>query len=113
MGCAAINCGYTEDSHKERRDSNEGRIVPREPDGSSRAQGWYVVCEYTPAGNVIGDDNEFFKKNVRPMEKSSSAASSKSQRTSGAVRGMSDINLWAALMAVALGVVAIEMSLYS
>jgi hypothetical protein len=118
VGCAAINCGYTEDSDKERRDtsdSGEGRIVPREPGGSTRAQGWYVVCEYTPAGNVVGNHNEYFKKNVKPREKSSSptssAALSKGQPTSGAA-GMS-LAEWKVLMALALGIVAFEMSLYT
>ncbi|KUJ22616.1 PR-1-like protein [Mollisia scopiformis] len=27
--------------------------------------GWYVVCEYWPAGNVVGDNNQFFVENVR------------------------------------------------
>lgn len=31
-----------------------------------RAQGWYVVCEYAPAGNVVGKGLKSFKVNVRP-----------------------------------------------
>lgn len=26
--------------------------------------GYYVVCEYYPAGNVVGDNNRYFKDNV-------------------------------------------------
>lgn len=40
------------------------------PEGSSSdgnaAQGWYVVCEYQPAGNIVGDNNLWFKENVDP-----------------------------------------------
>lgn len=31
-----------------------------------KAQGWYVVCEYAPAGNVVGKGLKSFKANVRP-----------------------------------------------
>lgn len=54
VGCAAVDCGLTD------------------PDGDgekkwSRAQGWYVVCEYMPGGNVVGakDDLEYFRTNVQ------------------------------------------------
>ncbi|KAJ5167671.1 uncharacterized protein N7482_003265 [Penicillium canariense] len=118
-GCAAINCGYTEDNHKIRRDTgdtNEGRVVSREADGSMRAQGWYVVCEYTPAGNVVGSHNEYFKRNVKPNTKASNQATStttsKSQPTGGATikTGMSS-TVW--IMLLALGTVAIGMGLYT
>lgn len=26
--------------------------------------GWYVVCEYYPPGNIVGDKNQYFKDNV-------------------------------------------------
>lgn len=119
MGCAAINCGDTEDDkvRRDAGDSRESRIVPREPDGSTRAQGWYVVCEYTPAGNVVGSHNAYFKKNVKPSEKSSSpttsaTTTSKNQPTGGAVMkaGISS-TMWATLLS--LGTVAIGMSLYT
>lgn len=121
MGCAAIDCGYIEDDKKQRRDISEagvtgGRMLPREPDGSTRAQGWYVVCEYTPAGNVVGNHNEYFKKNVKPVDKSppstTSATTSKSQPTGGA--GMKigmDSMTWTMLLA--LGTFAIGTSLYT
>jgi recyclin-1 len=39
-----------------------------ESDGSSgNAVGWYLVCEYWPPGNVVGDHNEYFKDNVEPV----------------------------------------------
>ncbi|KAF9884641.1 hypothetical protein FE257_001394 [Aspergillus nanangensis] len=61
VGCAAVDCGY--DSGKDGKDS-EGRW--------KKAQGWYVVCEYSPAGNVVGgskalggDDLGLFRVNVQ------------------------------------------------
>ncbi|KAH7391735.1 CAP domain-containing protein [Pyrenochaeta sp. MPI-SDFR-AT-0127] len=39
-----------------RKECNAG-----EPDGEGDAPGWYVVCEYSPAGNVIGT----FQENVQ------------------------------------------------
>ncbi|CEJ56700.1 hypothetical protein PMG11_02900 [Penicillium brasilianum] len=119
VGCAAIDCGYTEDNEKERRDagdSSTGRLLSRELDGSTRAQGWYVVCEYTPTGNVVGDHNEYFKKNVKPSDKSSSAtttsATSKGQPTGGAaMKNKISPAVWTTLLA--LGTVAIGMSLYT
>jgi hypothetical protein len=121
VGCAAIDCGYTEDDNKQRRDVRDtseagGRILPRELDGSTRAQGWYVVCEYTPAGNIVGNHDAYFKKNVKPVDKSSSstttAATSKSQPTGGAGKkiGM-DSMTWTMLLA--LGTLAIGTSLYT
>ncbi|KAL4972582.1 CAP domain-containing protein [Aspergillus desertorum] len=52
IGCAAVDCGLTDSDNGEER---------------TRAQGWYVVCEYMPAGNVVGADNglESFRVNVQ------------------------------------------------
>lgn len=36
-------------------------------DDVGQARGWFVVCEYAPPGNVVGDDNAFFKANVQPV----------------------------------------------
>jgi hypothetical protein len=121
VGCAAIDCGYTKDDKKQRRDISDTseagvRILPREPDGSTRAQGWYVVCEYTPAGNIVGNHDEYFKKNVKPVDKSSSpttsAATSKSQPTSGAgMKTGMDSMTWTMLLAMVT--LAIGTSLYT
>ncbi|RDW70721.1 putative extracellular SCP domain protein Pry1 [Aspergillus mulundensis] len=54
VGCAAVDCGLTD--------------LDGDEDGESeRAQGWYVVCEYVPPGNVIGaeDKMEYFRLNVQ------------------------------------------------
>ncbi|PKY04712.1 PR-1-like protein [Aspergillus campestris IBT 28561] len=53
MGCAAIDCGFRD------ADSNNNDRKTRAQKESTlgkyeMAQGWYVVCEYSPAGNVVG-----------------------------------------------------------
>lgn len=48
VGCAAVDCGYT--------DENEEGGRPE------RALGWYVVCEYSPGGNIVGSDDDKGKK---------------------------------------------------
>ncbi|KAJ5584714.1 uncharacterized protein N7459_004514 [Penicillium hispanicum] len=118
VGCAAVNCGYTEDNNKVRRESDESnadsRLSPR-ADGSTRAQGWYVVCEYTPAGNVVGQSNKYFKLNVLPANTSQATASttaSTSQPSGGATVGhRADFTV--RMMLLALGTVGLGMSLYT
>ncbi|KAE8152409.1 CAP domain-containing protein [Aspergillus avenaceus] len=62
VGCAAIDCGYESDSDNKKRGTGS----------YTRAQGWYVVCEYSPAGNVLGSsrtpggEKGLFKVNVQP-----------------------------------------------
>jgi len=53
IGCGVTNCPPIEDS------GGDG-------DQENAAQGWYVVCEYYPPGNVVGDDNTWFEQNVDP-----------------------------------------------
>ncbi|OXV05865.1 hypothetical protein Egran_06367 [Elaphomyces granulatus] len=53
VGCAATNCVETHMSDGDSADS-------------SQLQVWYLVCEYAPAGNVVGDNNAFFEENVQP-----------------------------------------------
>lgn len=33
--------------------------------GENATPGWYVVCEYYPPGNVVGDGGQYFKDNVK------------------------------------------------
>lgn len=54
VGCAAVNCGYDDDA----QDKETGNF--------EKALGWYVVCEYAPAGNVMGKHKKWFKMNVVP-----------------------------------------------
>ncbi|KAJ5924302.1 hypothetical protein N7466_008489 [Penicillium verhagenii] len=128
VGCAAVNCGYTEDMSKVRRDGE--KLASRTAaDGSSRAQGWYVVCEYTPAGNVVGDHDVYFKKNVWPSysktgSNSSSSASATetasgsvstatSRPNKGATTMQNSVESTVCMMFLALGVVGVGMSLYT
>ncbi|KAJ5793315.1 uncharacterized protein N7503_009293 [Penicillium pulvis] len=126
VGCAAVNCGYTEDLSKVRRDGDD--LVSRtDTDDSSRAQGWYVVCEYTPPGNVVGDHDEYFKKNVRPSISSKTnssastsgspsttgAASTTTSQPSGGANMQNSVESTVGMMILALGVVGVGMSLYT
>ena len=52
-----MDCGYDDPNRSDIKDEN-GRY--------HRAQGWYVVCEYAPAGNIVGKNSKSFKANVRP-----------------------------------------------
>ncbi|KAI9038340.1 putative extracellular SCP domain protein Pry1 [Aspergillus affinis] len=62
VGCAAVDCGYTGDDDNAKDASGRYRY----------AQGWYVVCEYLPPGNVMdgteamGGGNGLFIVNVQP-----------------------------------------------
>lgn len=51
-----MDCGYEAAGDADKDEDGEYR----------RAQGWYVVCEYAPVGNVMGGDGRWFKMNVRP-----------------------------------------------
>ncbi|KAL2852524.1 CAP domain-containing protein [Aspergillus pseudoustus] len=56
VGCAAVDCGLTD-------------LDDEDKEGEQRAQGWYLVCEYIPGGNVVGggdDENKYFRLNVLP-----------------------------------------------
>ncbi|KAJ5754077.1 uncharacterized protein N7511_008230 [Penicillium nucicola] len=155
VGCAAVNCGYTHDNDK-RDDGADGNgseagewdsndilgvnMAARGEKESPRAQGWYVVCEYTPAGNVVGEHDSYFKKNVMPPMRDGPASTSTStsasstttsaadtspsqnaatsttggsqgQPTGGAIRFGLDSKLGMTL--VALGTVGIGMGLYT
>jgi hypothetical protein len=41
--------------------------------GVKNTPGFYVVCEYYPPGNVVGDHNRYFVDNVKPMVKGKSS----------------------------------------
>lgn len=113
VGCAAVNCGFTEDYK-----------VRRGEDGTERAQGWYVVCEYILAGNVVGRHDEYFKLNVMPRNMSQTLQTSQttsitatttaptSQPSEGAT-GKTGTDSTLRMMVLALGTVGIGMSLYT
>ncbi|KAJ5493439.1 hypothetical protein N7539_002185 [Penicillium diatomitis] len=126
VGCAAINCGFDKNKRSIRDDAfntddvkmDDHRIRPREADGTTRAQGWYVVCEYKPPGNIVGDNNKYFKENVKPANgstsPSSSTSASGSQETGGAMAWTATSTrslLWSTV--VAITTVMIGTNLYS
>ncbi|PSS27692.1 hypothetical protein M430DRAFT_112722, partial [Amorphotheca resinae ATCC 22711] len=41
--------------------------------GVKNTPGFYVVCEYYPPGNVVGDHNRYFVDNVKPLVKGKSS----------------------------------------
>lgn len=121
VGCAAINCGSKHDRNRIRRGNEDleetqddsersnaitgSHLVAREPDGSTRAQGWYVVCEYAPAGNVVGRHDKYFRLNVKQGNSSSS-------EPTGGASMKSAMESKTSLLVLALITVAIGMSLY-
>lgn len=118
VGCAAINCGYTQ-SDKVRRemedvDDVEDQLVSRAADGSIRAQGWYVVCEYSPAGNIVGRHDLYFKLNVLPSNSSkTSSTTGTASRPGGGATLAKGVDFSLRVMLLALGTVAIGMGLYT
>lgn len=54
VGCSVTDCSA----------SNDGNGTQGYKKGD--AQGWFLVCEYWPPGNVVGDGNDYFKENVDP-----------------------------------------------
>jgi hypothetical protein len=55
VGCGRVDCGLNYNHNHDKRDDDDD-------DDGEDAQGWYVVCEYWPPGNVIGDAR--FRRNV-------------------------------------------------
>lgn len=124
VGCADINCGLSRKKNGKRdnvedgdeMDGDENHLVAREPDGSTRAQGWYVVCEYTPAGNVVGMHDKYFRLNVKQgsssQTSSATTATSMSQPAGGAsMRFATDSLICLAILS--LVTVAVGMGLYT
>lgn len=51
--------------------------------GENQTPGWYVVCEYFPAGNIVGDNNQYFIDNVKKQVKGKASDTLESGVTSG------------------------------
>ncbi|KAL2868750.1 putative extracellular SCP domain protein Pry1 [Aspergillus lucknowensis] len=82
MGCAAVDCGLSDLDPGDDGDEDQGGH------GILRAQGWYVVCEYVPGGNVVssGDDGaKYFRMNVQ-AESEGSEGSAEYMGLSGQVQ---------------------------
>ncbi|KAH7417468.1 CAP domain-containing protein [Cadophora sp. MPI-SDFR-AT-0126] len=54
--------------------------------GENDTPGFYVVCEYYPPGNVVGNNNQFFKDNVLKQDKGKDTDTVESGVTSAARR---------------------------
>jgi hypothetical protein len=60
VGCAAVDCGLSDPDDDDEEEEEEEQ-------GVQRAQGWYLVCEYAPSGNVVGgrgDGKDYYRLNV-------------------------------------------------
>lgn len=81
VGCGRVNCN-----------------------GENGTPGWYVVCEYYPPGNVVGDDNKYFVDNVKPQTKGKASDTVESGVTSGSSRSFSMVGIrWLVVLAAATG----------
>ena len=57
-------------------------------DGKNGLQGVYLVCEYWPPGNLIGQNNYWFKQNVFPQRPGGDDGFSELEATRGATGGV-------------------------
>jgi hypothetical protein len=71
--------------------------------GKNGTPGWYVVCEYYPPGNVVGDGNQYFKDNVRKQTKGKGTDTVESGVT-GAGYGMGERRWGMGVLGAAVGV---------
>jgi len=67
--------------------------------------GWYVVCEYYPPGNVVGDNNQFFIDNVKKQIKGKASDTVESGVTSSS-SGWRDVRWGVGVLGIA-GVVSL------
>ncbi|EXJ64837.1 hypothetical protein A1O7_01175 [Cladophialophora yegresii CBS 114405] len=69
QGTQATGCGWTD------------------CDGRNGLDGIYLVCEYWPVGNIVGEDNMFFVENVLPERSGGSSGFNELEATRGATGG--------------------------
>lgn len=113
VGCAAINCGYSHNNERKDTHHTGMNLRSRAADGTMRALGWYVVCEYLPAGNVVGRHNRYFRLNVWPNKTSKESLISASGSRSSKAETAGDVDPTVCMMLMALGTVAVGMGLYT
>jgi recyclin-1 len=56
--------------------------------GTNGLGGVFLVCEYWPPGNIVGDDNDWFKQNVSPERSAQSSGFNELDATEGATGGV-------------------------
>ncbi|OCT46507.1 extracellular SCP domain protein Pry1 [Cladophialophora carrionii] len=69
QGTQATGCGWTD------------------CEGRNGLEGIYLVCEYWPVGNIVGEDNMFFIQNVLPERSGGSSGFNELEATRGATGG--------------------------
>lgn len=74
-------------------------------DNLAETPGWYIVCEYYPPGNVVGDNNQYFIDNVKKQVKGKASDTVESGVTSSS-SGWRDVRWGVAVLGIA-GVVSL------
>lgn len=57
-------------------------------DGKNGLDGIFLVCEYWPAGNIVGQDNFYFKQNVARERSAGDSGFNEEAATQGATGGV-------------------------
>lgn len=68
--------------------------------GKGDTPGFYVVCEYWPAGNIVGDNNQYFVDNVKKQSKGKASDTVESGVSSGG-SGWRDVRCWVVVLGLA------------
>lgn len=68
--------------------------------GEGGTPGFYVVCEYWPAGNIVGDNNQYFVDNVKKQTKGKATDTVESGVSSGG-NGWRDVRCWVVVLGFA------------
>ncbi|RDW64198.1 hypothetical protein BP5796_10700 [Coleophoma crateriformis] len=80
--------------------------------GANGTPGWFVVCEYYPAGNVVGNGNLYFEWNVKKLVDGKLTDTVESGVSLSAAQGMAQLVDWATvLVGMAAFVVASDLTL--
>lgn len=56
--------------------------------GKNGLDGVYLVCEYWPPGNIVGDNNSYFKSNLSPQKSGGDSGFNEEAATQGATGGV-------------------------
>lgn len=68
--------------------------------------GWYVVCEYYPPGNIVGDDNNYFRWNVHAQVEGHASDTVESGVTSAASSAREWLSLGSVLVSAGVLILA-------
>ncbi|KAI1614441.1 CAP domain-containing protein [Exophiala viscosa] len=56
--------------------------------GKNGLEGVFLVCEYYPPGNIVGDNNSYFKSNISPQKSGGESGFNEEAATQGATGGV-------------------------